>query len=94
MNACSSRNFHCAGLSIEPSTFNRIVVLGFDGGFKLRCAGNKFTDVTLVTEGGGYDDAVVAQLKSVLGITVHEEFMEFQDYFERLEGLRGEGWYA
>jgi len=46
--------------------------------------GKGFPDVTLVTEGGGYDDAVVAQLKSVLGITVHEEFMDFQDYFERL----------
>ena len=29
--------------------FNRVVVLGFNGGFKLRRAGNKFADVALVT---------------------------------------------
>ncbi|HVA85090.1 MAG TPA: peptide ABC transporter substrate-binding protein, partial [Candidatus Saccharimonadales bacterium] len=46
--------------------------------------GRGFPSVTLVTEGGGYDDAVVAELKSVLGVTVHTEFMNFQGYFQRL----------
>lgn len=47
--------------------------------------GAGFPDVTLVTGGGAYDQAVVAELERELGITVKAENMDFGDYFERLD---------
>lgn len=51
---------------------------GFPGG-----AG--FPDVTLVTGGTSTDEAVVAELKRELGVTVTVENMDFGDYFARLD---------
>ena len=47
--------------------------------------GKGFPDITLMTGGNGYDEAVVAELKRELGITVHSEIMEFDTYFDRLD---------
>ena len=38
-----------------------------------------------MTGGSGYDDAIVAELKRELGVTVNSEVMDFGSYFERLE---------
>ena len=46
--------------------------------------GKGFPAVTLVTDGGGYEDAVVQQLSDTLGITVTAEAMPFDEYGERL----------
>ena len=40
--------------------------------------------MTLVDSGAGYDDAILADLKRELGITVHYEGMESTPYFRRL----------
>lgn len=47
--------------------------------------GAGFPDVTLVTGGSAYDEAVVYELERELGITVHAENMDFTEYFERLD---------
>ena len=47
--------------------------------------GKGFPDVTLSTSGNAYDAAVVAELHSVLGITVASETMDFDTYFDRLD---------
>jgi oligopeptide transport system substrate-binding protein len=46
--------------------------------------GAGFPEVTLVTSGGGYDEAVLADLQRVLGVTVRYEAMEGDAYFSRL----------
>lgn len=46
--------------------------------------GKGFPAVTLVTDGGGYEDAVVQQLSDTLGITLTAEAMPFDEYGERL----------
>lgn len=46
--------------------------------------GAGFPDVTIVTDGGGYEEAVVQQLKENLGITVKTEAMPFDEYGDRL----------
>lgn len=46
--------------------------------------GAGFPEVTLVNSGGGYDEAVLADLQRELGITVHYEGMESGPYFSRL----------
>ena len=51
---------------------------GFPGG-----AG--FPDVTLVTGGSAYDEAVVAELERELGVTIKAEIMDFGAYFDRLD---------
>lgn len=51
---------------------------GFPGG-----AG--FPDVTLVTGGSAYDEAVVAELERELSVTVKAENMDFGAYFDRLD---------
>jgi oligopeptide transport system substrate-binding protein len=51
---------------------------GFPGG-----AG--FPEVTILSGGSPYDDAVVTELERELGISVHSEVMDFDDYFERLD---------
>jgi ABC-type transport system substrate-binding protein len=43
-----------------------------------------FPDVTLVTAGAGYDEAILTQLKENLGITVHFESLDFGTLFARL----------
>lgn len=47
--------------------------------------GAGFPAVTLVTPGPGYDEAIVTELRSVLGIDVRYESMPFDQYFARLE---------
>jgi oligopeptide transport system substrate-binding protein len=47
--------------------------------------GRGFPDVTLITGGTDYDEAVVSELRRELGITVSPEIMDFDAYFERLE---------
>jgi oligopeptide transport system substrate-binding protein len=46
--------------------------------------GAGFPDVTLVTSGGGYDEAILAELERELGVTVRFEAMEGDAYFSRL----------
>lgn len=46
--------------------------------------GRGFPSVTLVTDGGVYDDAVVAQLQANLGVKVALEIMPADEYFTRL----------
>ena len=43
-----------------------------------------FPDVTLVTDGAGYDEAILTQLRENLGITVRFEALDFGTLFERL----------
>ncbi len=43
-----------------------------------------FPDVTLVTAGAGYDEAILAQLQENLGITVRFESLDFGTLFGRL----------
>lgn len=43
-----------------------------------------FPEVTLVTGGSGYDEAIVTDLTRELGIKVHIESMDFGTYFDRL----------
>jgi len=53
-----------------------------DAGFP---GGAGFPDVTLVTGGSAYDEAVVTELERELGITVKAENMDFGAYFDRLD---------
>lgn len=46
--------------------------------------GRGFPEVTLLTGGAPYDEAVVLELKRELGVTVRSEIMDFGSYFERL----------
>ena len=50
--------------------------------------------VTLVTVGTGYDDAIVAQLKQNLGITVKFESNDFGTFFQRLGATDGPQFWA
>jgi ABC-type oligopeptide transport system substrate-binding subunit len=43
-----------------------------------------FPEVTLVTAGTAYDEALLAQLKANLGVTVRFEALDFTTFFERL----------
>jgi oligopeptide transport system substrate-binding protein len=47
--------------------------------------GAGFPAVTLVTPGPGYDEAILTELRSVLGVDVRYESMPFDEYFQRLE---------
>ncbi len=47
--------------------------------------GAGFPAVTLVTAGPGYDEAILTELRSVLGVDVRYEAMPFDEYFTRLE---------
>jgi ABC-type oligopeptide transport system substrate-binding subunit len=53
-----------------------------------------FPAVTLVTAGSGYDDAIVAQLKQNLGITVKHESNDFAMFFQRLGATDGPQFWA
>jgi ABC-type oligopeptide transport system substrate-binding subunit len=46
--------------------------------------GAGFPQVTLVSGGGAYDQAIAADLSRELGITLHIESMDFGTYFDRL----------
>ena len=46
--------------------------------------GAGFPEITLLTGGSPYDEAVVLELERELGVTVRSEFMDFGDYFVRL----------
>jgi oligopeptide transport system substrate-binding protein len=52
-----------------------------DAGFP---GGRGFPDVTLMTGGSPYDDAVVLEIERELGITIRSEVMDFGEYFVRL----------
>jgi oligopeptide transport system substrate-binding protein len=43
-----------------------------------------FPEVTLVTGGSGYDEAILAQLRENLGVTVRFEALDFETLFSRL----------
>ncbi len=58
-----------------------LAAAGFPGG-----AG--FPQVTLVTSGVDYDEAVVAELNEVLGVSVVLETMPFSEYLVRLDRIR------
>lgn len=47
--------------------------------------GRGFPATTLVTSGGGYDEAVVAEIEAALGIRLGFETMDFDEYTARLE---------
>jgi oligopeptide transport system substrate-binding protein len=53
-----------------------------DAGFP---GGKGFPDVTLLTGGSPYDEAVVSEIKRELGVTLHSEVMDFETYFGRLD---------
>lgn len=46
--------------------------------------GTGFPDVALVTGGSAYDDAFLAEIRDVLGITLRYETMDFDPYLDRL----------
>jgi oligopeptide transport system substrate-binding protein len=48
-----------------------------------------FPSVTLATAGTGYDDAVIAQLKQNLGVTVKYETYDFSTFMQRLGAADG-----
>ena len=53
-----------------------------DAGFP---GGAGFPDVTLLTGGSPYDEAVVSEIERELGVTLHSEVMDFGTYFDRLD---------
>ena len=59
---------------------------GFPGG-----AG--FPDVTILSGGAPYDEAVIVELKRELGVTVRSEVMEFGAYFARLDADSPQMWF-
>ena len=61
-----------------------------DAGYR---SGNGFPRVTLVTGGSPYDQAVVAELERELGITLDQETMDFDTYFDRLDTEPPQLWF-
>ena len=55
--------------------------------------GNGFPKVTLVTGGSPYDEAVVAEIRHELGVTVDQETMDFDAYFPRLDSDPPQMWF-
>jgi ABC-type transport system substrate-binding protein len=53
-----------------------------DAGFP---GGVGFPEVTLLTGGSPYDEAVVIEIKRELGVTLRSEVMDFGTYFDRLD---------
>jgi ABC-type transport system substrate-binding protein len=47
--------------------------------------GKGFPDVTMLTGGTAYDEAILTEVKRELGVTLRSETMEFGSYFVRLE---------
>ena len=54
-----------------------LAAAGFPGG-------TGFPDIALVTPGGAIDEAIVAQVKANLGVTIGLETMDTKSYFDRL----------
>jgi oligopeptide transport system substrate-binding protein len=61
-----------------------------DAGFP---GGAGFPDVTLVTAGSPYDEAVLTELERELDIVVDVETMDFDTYFDRLDGEPPQMWF-
>jgi ABC-type transport system substrate-binding protein len=64
--------------AFDPAGARRLLA---DAGYADRTT---FPDVTLVTGGAGYDEAILTQLKENLGITVGFETLDFGTLFARL----------
>ncbi len=62
----------------DPDGARRLLA---DAGFP---GGKGFPDVAVVTSGTAYDDALLSEIRDVLGITLRHETMDFGPYFERL----------
>ncbi|MEA2622131.1 MAG: oligopeptide transport system substrate-binding protein [Chloroflexota bacterium] len=54
--------------------------------------GKGFPDVTLVSSGGSYEEAVASELEQVLGIHLSVEVMPFADYSSRLDSDPPQMW--
>jgi ABC-type transport system substrate-binding protein len=59
---------------------------GYEGG-----AG--FPEVTLLTGGSPYDEAVIEELQRELGVKLRSEVMDFGDYFTRLDDAPPQMWF-
>jgi oligopeptide transport system substrate-binding protein len=55
--------------------------------------GAGFPSVTLVTSGSAYDQAVVTELERELDIAIDAETMDFESYFDRLDGEAPAMWF-
>jgi oligopeptide transport system substrate-binding protein len=55
--------------------------------------GRGFPPVTLVTGGSPYDEAVVSELQRELGVTIDQETMDFESYFDRLDTDPPQMWF-
>ena len=71
----------------DPDTARTLLA---DAGYR---SGNGFPRVTLVTGGSPYDEAVVAELERELGITLDQETMDFDTYFDRLDTEPPQLWF-
>ena len=60
-----------------------------DAGFP---GGQGFPEVTLLTGGSPYDQAVVSEIKRELGVTLNSEVMDFGTYFDRLDNDPPQMW--
>ena len=54
--------------------------------------GQGFPEVTLLTGGSPYDEAVVSEIKRELGVTLNSEVMDFGTYFDRLDNDPPQMW--
>jgi ABC-type transport system substrate-binding protein len=52
-----------------------------------------FPDVTILSGGSPYDEAVIAELRRELAIEVSAETMDFDAYFDRLDGESPQMWF-
>ena len=55
--------------------------------------GQGFPEVTILSGGSPYDEAVVTELERELGITVRSEIMDFGSYFTRLDSESPQMWF-
>ena len=55
--------------------------------------GEGFPEVTILSGGAPYDEAVITELERELGISVHSETMPFDEYFSRLDVDAPEMWF-
>ena len=62
----------------DPDTARRLLA---EAGYP---NGEGFPDIALVTAGSSYDEALLAEVREVLGIELRYERMEFTPYYERL----------
>ena len=60
-----------------------------DAGFP---GGRGFPEVTLLTGGSPYDQAVVSEIRRELGVTLNSEVMDFGTYFDRLDNDPPQMW--